>query len=73
MKKRNIIVLTILSFILLLIGFFHIPLLNLLGVDVFALRGILIFTILPTVGIFSIPFACCITLLINKVDKEKKK
>lgn len=69
MKKWVLIVLTILSFGLVIVGFLHIPILSWCGVDVFALRGVLIFTALPIVATFSVPFAICMALIF----KERKK
>ncbi|MFA6860719.1 MAG: hypothetical protein WCR30_04990 [Clostridia bacterium] len=71
-NKKRLIFLTILSFGISFAGFLHIPILSALGVDVFALRGILIFTALPVIAIFSIPFAYCIVLLFTKNNNEKK-
>lgn len=70
MKKPLLITLTILSIGLTVVGMLHIPILSWLGVDVFQLRGILIFTAIPIVAIFSIPFAICVCYwLKTKVKK----
>ena len=69
MKKWIFLVLSILC---LAVGFLHIPILGWCGVDVFALRGILIFTWLPTIIIFSIPLAIFIAKYAKK-GKDKPK
>ena len=56
----------VLSIICVLIGFLHIPILVWCGVDVFALRGILIFAWLPILIISAIPLACFLNKNINR-------
>ena len=63
---------TVFSCILMVVGFLHIPILVWCGVDVFALRGLLVITALPIVAIFAIPIAICI-LKWDKIRKENKK
>ena len=65
MKKWIFLVLSILCVI---VGFLHIPILCWCGVDIFALRGILIFTWLPTIIIFSIPLA----IFVERYSKKSK-
>ena len=55
-----------------MIGFLNIPILVWCGVDVSALRGILIFTTLPTVAICAVPFAICLTKHFGKKSKKNK-
>lgn len=43
------------------------------GVDVFALRGLLIFTALPIVAVSSVPLAICILFWVSKKNKKENK
>lgn len=74
-KHKILVFLTLFSLCLIVVGFLHIPILSWCGVNVFALRGILVITALPIVAIFSIPFAICVVKWLNlfKQDKTDKK
>ncbi len=68
-KKRVLIILTILAIILAVFGYFHIPILSALGVQ-FPERNIIwALSILPTVILCNIPLIVCIVFL----RKEKQK
>lgn len=72
MKKFWTVFEWIISIAILVIGFLNIPILVWCGVDVSALRGILIFTTLPTVAICAVPFAICLTKhFVKKSNKNK--
>lgn len=70
MKKFWTVFEWVISIAILIVGFLHLPILVWCGVDVFALRGILIFTTLPTVAICAMPFAIC---LIKHLSKKSSK
>lgn len=57
MTMNKKVITLILSILCVIVGFLHIPILNWLGVPVFKLRGMLIWTTLPIVGISGIPLA----------------
>lgn len=61
------------SIICLGLGFLHIPILAWCGVDVFALRGVLIFTYLPIVAVSAIPLAIFISKYTKNNQKHKEK
>ena len=68
-KKRVLIILTILAIILAVFGYFHIPILSALGVQ-FPERNIIwALSILPTVILCNVPLIVCIVFL----RKEKQK
>lgn len=70
-KKILLIVFTALSLAILIVGFLHIPIMVWSGVDVFALRGLLIFTCLPTVGVSAVPLAICTAVWLSKWKNKK--
>lgn len=72
MKKFWTVFEWIISIAILVIGFLNIPIFVWCGVDVSALRGILIFTTLPTVAICAVPFAICLTKHFGKKSKKNK-
>ena len=55
--KAGFILFGILSVAAVVVGILHIPILAALGVDVFALRGLLAFTALPVAGLSGVPLA----------------
>ena len=72
MKKFRTVFEWIISIAILVIGFLNIPILVWCGVDVSALRGILIFTTLPTVATCAVPFAISLTKHFGKKSKKNK-
>lgn len=71
-KHKGLLVLTILSFMFIVVGFMHIPILKWCGVDVFALRGLLVLTALPIVALCAVPFSVCMAKW-DKIRRENKK
>lgn len=63
----------VVSLLCLLAGFLHIPILSWCGVDVFALRGILIFTCLPVIAVSAIPLAIFLSKYSFKKNSNKKQ
>lgn len=63
----------VISLLCLLAGFLHIPILSWCGVDVFALRGILIFTCLPVIAVSAIPLAIFLNKYCLKKNSNKKQ
>ena len=66
MTKLFLWILTILSFCLMIFGFFYIPILTACGVEFSARNFLCALTILPTVVAFSLPFVFCVNALIKK-------
>ena len=66
MTKLFLWILTILSFCLMIFGFFYIPILTACGVEFPARNFLWALTILPTVVVFSLPFVFCVNALIKK-------
>ena len=66
MTKLLLWILTILSFYLMIFGFFYIPILTACGVEFPARNFLWALTILPTVVAFSLPFVFCVNALIKK-------
>lgn len=66
MTKLFLWILTILSFCLMIFGFFYIPILTACGVEFPARNFLWALTILPTVVAFSLPFVFCVNALIKK-------
>lgn len=63
----------VVSLLCLLAGFFHIPILSWCGVDVFVLRGILIFTCLPVIAVSAIPLAIFLNKYCFKKNSNKRQ
>ena len=66
MTKLFLWILTILSFCLMIFGFFYIPILTVCGVEFPARNFLWALTILPTVVAFSLPFVFCVNAFIKK-------
>lgn len=72
MKKSTLIVLTILSSLLAIFGYFHIPILGTLGVDLFPNRSFVwLLFLFPFVIFCNIPLVLCIMKFRNMKKKNK--
>lgn len=74
MKKSTLIFLTILSSILAVFGYFHIPILGALGIDLFPNRSPLYLLFLfPVVILCNVPLVLCIIALTRLKKKNAKE
>lgn len=71
--KAGFILFGILSVAAVVVGILHIPILAALGVDVFALRGLLAFTALPVAGLSGVPLAIFMVKVMNGCKKRKSE
>lgn len=73
LNKTTLIILIILSVIFAIAGVCYIPILTAFGVDVFALRGVLLFSFIPIVSVCCIPLGLCINYWSKNKEALKKK
>lgn len=68
--------LMILSFLMMLVGFFYIPILSTIetkyNIELLPARGIMMLILIPVVVITSLPFIVCIIWIIISAVKNKK-